>query len=176
MSKKRTDIAQPPRGRGRPRIEITPEQIEKVEEAAALGMWPVRIAEAILGVSRAKFQNWRREGRAAGQGIYYELDRAVIRGEFRCEGSHISVLARAAKDGHVAASQYVLDRRFGWAGRHDREAMEDAATDAGVASPEALESLLRRVAETSPHLLRRVLAEAEREATGAPVQEPEGVE
>jgi len=156
------------------RVAVTEEMVAEAEAWGVLGWWPAEMAEA-WGVTDRTLRNWRTRGRE-GEEPFAALDAAIRRGEARNRSGHLGNLNRAAQGGSVAASTWVLDRRHGWGERAKAAATMEAATDAGVASPEALESLLRRVAETSPHLLRRVLAEAEREATGAPVQEPEGVE
>ena len=97
-------------------IPITAEMIAEAEEWAALGMWPTEIADG-LGIADRTLRVWRQRGREEGEGARFDLDAAIRRGEHRCRRGHLVVVTRAAKDGHVGASQWVLERRFGWASR-----------------------------------------------------------
>lgn len=96
--------------------EITDEMIAEAESWAGLGMWPAEIADG-LGVSDRTLRRWRARGREEQSGQFRALDDAIRRGEHACRRGHLVVVTRAAKDGHVGASQWVLERRFGWASR-----------------------------------------------------------
>lgn len=100
----------------RPDPEITDEMIAEAEAWAALGMWPTEIADG-LGVSDRTLRRWRARGREEEDGPFRALDDAIRRGEHACRRGHLVVVTRAAKDGHVGASQWVLERRFRWASR-----------------------------------------------------------
>jgi len=129
-------------------IEITAEMVAEAESLSAEGSWPAEIAE-YWGISDRTLRYWRARGRDEGEGMHYELDRAIVRGEMRCRRGHVAVVTRAAREGNVSASQWFLERRFGWAARSKVEHVvgEAEVNDTDIIAE--LQSVMRNAEESN---------------------------
>ena len=93
---------------GRP-TKLTADVQSRVCEALSLGV-SIEAAAAHAGIGTATHHEWCVRGRD-GESPYAEYLDATTRARDSAEVRYAAVVARAAKDGHVGAAQWWLERR-----------------------------------------------------------------
>ena len=112
-SNRDTEKAAPKRGRGRPRTEMTPENIAAILRTVALGVWPDRAAQ-MHGVNASTMRSFKDSNE--------DFRTAIEKAEAQAESGFLGKILRHTEKQWTAAA-WMLERRWGerWAQRQKIE-------------------------------------------------------
>ena len=110
---------------------ITQQILDKVEEAAALGM-PRHAIAKYIGVPRRTLTRWTSQWEVGTNQKYVDLWRALTKGEARNAARNLMVVNEAAQDGQWQAGAWLLERRHGMTRDQGDSDDETAATEAST--------------------------------------------
>jgi hypothetical protein len=144
--------------KGRP-TKLTEPSIERICSAIAIGA-TYEIAAEHAGVSRATLWNWLKKGRDARSGLYKTLFDRFKKAEARAALTCLAQINKAAQEGSLAASCWLLERRHGYSKgfMHQRSHVIDEYDDKPAQKLQTTEGILIEQATQ----LKEAIAKAEK--------------